>query len=107
MSARSRHGEGRHKEPGVFSLAKHRLSSDTVCAKYTGGEGCWRQKELVKPRGQHLHKSNWECTGQEINAVCGGKGGFPDQRRREVPEQPPKISCRDVRCCPLCFVNGL
>lgn len=107
MSARSRHGEGRHKEPGVFSLAKHRLSSDTVCAKYTGGEGCWRQKELVKPRGQHLHKSNWECTGQEINAVCGGKGGFPDQRRGEVPEQPPKISCRDVRCCPLCFVNGL
>lgn len=75
VSARSRHGEGRLKEPGVFSLAKRQLSSDTVCAKYTRGEGCWRRKELVKPRGQCLHKSNWECTGHKTNAVCRGKKG--------------------------------
>lgn len=46
VSASRRHGEGRLKEPDVFSLAKPGLSSNTVCAKYTRGEGCWNWLNL-------------------------------------------------------------
>lgn len=102
VSVRSRRAEGRLKEPGVFSLAKCRLSSHLACAEYTRGRDWWRWKELVKPREQCLHKSNQEHTGQKINTVCRGKGSFRGQRRRDVPEQPPKISCRDIGCLLPC-----